>query len=197
MSKNCKDYIDARARRIAVHAGLDPEAAVLSLRSITNISQVLAAATGELNTTTIEDDNGGDVDGNRWRLQGQGGKHWVLVAMVSCEPANAAGATWGYKNFVFNDNPINKLSFQGSLEDRSNDAVFWGQEAVKSGLDPFPWQDLPAFGPNDTLDVVAFNATAGLVVCGVQFWIMPVPVEYTPIGSTVHDCKPCPAGRRY
>ena len=192
--KNCKDYIDARARRIAKHAGLDPEAAVFSLRSITNVSEILAAATGELNTVSIEDDNGADTDGNRWRLQGQGGRLWVLVAMVSGEPVAAAGATWGYKDFVYNGNPINKLSFQESLEDRSNDASFWSLEAVKSGIDPFPWQDLPAFGPNDTLDIVAFNATAGLVACAVQFWIMPVPDGYQPIGSESRDCTPCRKG---
>lgn len=189
--KNCRHYINNRARRIAEKAGLDPESAVRSLRSITNISQVLAAATGELNTISIEDDNGGDVDGNRWRLQGQGGKKWVLVAMISSEPVAAAGAGWGYKDFVFNNNPINKLSFQESLADRANDAMFWSQEAVKSGLDPFPWEDLPAFGPNDTLDIVAFNAGIALVACSVQFWVMPVPDNYVPIGSTSHDCIPC------
>jgi len=192
MCKNAKDYINMRARRIARHAGLDEASAVLSLRAVSVIGGVLVAADGETNTTTITDANGTAVDGDRFRLQGQGGKKWVLVAMIANNGAANVDPEWGIKDFVFNDNGINKLSFAESLADRSNSAAFFSLEAIRSGIDPFPWQDLPAFGPNDTLDIVAYNTDgAAVVTAQAQFWLMPVPTDYEPIGSNSYDCTPC------
>lgn len=199
MTKNAKDYINARARYIAEAAGLDPSGAVRSLRAVSCIGNVLVAADGETNTTTITDLNEAvPVTGDRWRLQGQGGKKWVCVAMIANDGVAGTDPEYGIKDFVFNDNGINKMSFQGSLADRSNNAAFFSLEAIRSGVDPFPWQDLPAFGPNDTLDIVAYNTDgAAIVLASVQFWLMPVPEDYEPIGSTSHDCVPCrtPTGR--
>ena len=191
MCKNAKDYLNMRARRIAQQAGLDPDAAVLSMRAVSVVGGILVAADGETNTTTITDNNGTGVDGDRFRLQGQGGKKWALVGMIANNGAANTDPEWGIKDFVFNDNPINKLSFQESLADRSNNAAFFSLEAIRSGIDPFPWQDLPAFGPNDTLDIVAYNSDGAAVVpCQAQFWLIPVPEDYTPIGSNSFDCCP-------
>ncbi len=195
MCKNARSYINMRAKRIAAAAGLKPEAAVLSLRAISVVQDVLAAADGETNTTSIIDANSpAGVAGNRYRLQGQGGKKWVCVSMIANNGVAGVDPGWGIKDFVYNDNPINKLSFQESLQDRSNNASFFSLEAIRSGIDPFPWQDLPAFGPNDTLDIVAYNSTVADVPASAQFWLLPVGDDYEPIGSNSYDCIPCRPG---
>ena len=190
MSRNAKDYIDARCRLIAKADGQNPETAVLAMRAVSVISNVLAGADGITNTVSIIDANSpGAQDGNRFRLETQGSQKYAVVSMIS----NATAGTdpgWGIRNFVFNDNPIDKISFQESLQDRSNNAGFFSLEAVKSGIDPFPWQFLPAFGPNDTLDIVAYETTGGLTPCQAQFWVLPVSDDYKPYGWDAFDCKP-------
>lgn len=185
-----KDYINYRARSIARHAGLDPVEAVKSMRAISCVGDILDTANGVAFTTPITDNNGTAVDGDHWLLQGQGSQNWVLVAMVS----NALAGTeqvWGYKDFIYNDNPINKVSFQSSLADRSSNAGFFSLEALKSGLDPFPWEDLPSFGPNDTLRIAAYNSTGAPTDSSVQFWILPVFPGYKAPTQSSHDCVPC------
>lgn len=186
-----KDFINYRCRMIARYAGLDPEAAILSMRAISVVGDILAAADGESFNTPITDTNGTAVDGDHWAFISDSSQKWALVAMLS----NALQGTeqvWGYKDFRFNNNNIDKLSFGGSLEDRSSNAGFFSLEAYKSGTDPFPWQDLPAWGPNDTLRIAAYNSTAALADSSVQFWILPVPHDYKAPGSEAHDCVPCP-----
>jgi len=190
--RTAKDYIDARCRLIAKMDGQNPETAVLSMRAVSVVGQVLAAANGETNSITIVDSNvAGAVPGNRFRLESQGSQKYAVVSMI----ADATAGTdpgWGIKNFVFNDNPIDKLSFQESLQDRSNNAAFFSLEAVKSGIDPFPWQFLPAFGPNDTLDIVAYNnvTPAADADCSAQFWLLPVSGKYAEWSSGAFNCKP-------
>lgn len=187
---NAKDYINARCRTIARHAGLDPVAAVASMRAISVVGDILTAADGELFTIPITDDNGTAADGDHWAFQSDSSQNWVLVAMVS-NALQGTEQTWGYKDFRYNNNNIDRLSFGGSLADRSSNASFFSLEAYKSGVDPFPWEDLPSWGPNDTLRIAAYNTTAGLVNAQVQFWILPVRPGYKPPGSDAHDCVPC------
>jgi hypothetical protein len=187
-----KDFINYRARMVARHAGLDPEAAIKSMRAISVVGDILAVADGESFATPITDNNGTNVSGDHWAFVSDSSQDWVLVAMVS-NALQGVEQVYGYKDFRYNNNNIDKLSFAGSLEDRSSNAGFFSLEAYKSGLDPFPWEDLPSWGPNDTLRIAAYNALApaGPTNSSVQFWILPVPPGYKPPGSDANDCVPC------
>jgi hypothetical protein len=185
-----KDFINYRARSIARHAGLDPVHAVKSMRAISCVGDILVAADGVAFATPITDNNGTAVAGDHWLLQGQGSQNWVLVAMVS-NSLPGTEQVWGYKDFIYNDNPINRVSFQSSLADRSSNAGFFSLEALRAGLDPFPWEDLPSFGPNDTLRIAAYNASSDPADSSVQFWILPVFSGYKAPKQSSHDCVPC------
>jgi len=197
--KTCKQHIEKRARHLAEIFGWDPEDTVARLKGLSVTNDILASSDGTTFTTPIRDENAANGQaGDHWRLQGEGGKHWVVLGMV----ANAEAGTiqgWGYKDFDHNGNGINKLSFDedSSLGDRSVAAGFFSLEAMKSGNDGFPYLDFPAFGPNDTVSIGAYETTGADNLTSVQFWILPVPAEYEPPGSPKGPCKPCsPEGQR-
>lgn len=194
--KTARDYINQRARAIAIADGQNPEKAIKAMRAVSVVGNIAVGANGVQNTVSITDLNGTAVTGDRWRLRGKGGKHWALVAMVANNGVPGVDPEYGIKDFVLNDNPFNKMSFEDSLEDRSINASFFSLEAIRSGIDPFPWMDMPPFGPNDTLDVVAYQTDGvAAVLAQVEFWLLPVSDEYEPIGSGAYDCEPCKSGR--
>jgi hypothetical protein len=189
-----ENILRERARWIARGAGLDENLAIHSLRGITVKGGILAAAKGQTNSTPVIDDNAAvPVDGDCFRLKGLGEEHWTLVGMVTNEVAGT-DAGWGIRNFYENSRGIDQISFapDSSLGDRGLNASYMSLEAMKSGIDPFPWQQMPAFGPNSFVDVAAFNDTGALIAAvSAQFWIMPVPANFKPLGYKHFTCK-CP-----
>ncbi|MEE9386334.1 MAG: hypothetical protein V3V08_23215, partial [Nannocystaceae bacterium] len=159
---------------------MDPRLACQSLTPIGVNGTILAAADGSNFDTVITD---GGAAGDHLQFTSKGSQKYLLLGLIDNEDT-AAPQEWGYRGMLWNGND-QKNNFEGSFAVDKVHSSFFNVEAVRSGIQAFPWECLPAFGPNDVIDIGLYNDSNPSVNLPVTLlaYAMPVLAAYTPLIS--------------
>lgn len=178
----CRELLYARARRVAERYNMDPRKACQSLTPIGIQGLVATAADGVSTNTVIRDvldPNADPNGGDHLSFTSKGEQKYLLMGLFNNE-STALPIDWGYREMFWNGNGV-KNNFEESFEVDAVHSGFFNLEAVRSGVEAFPWDCLPAFGPNNVIDIGIWNNTGAPVNIDVLAYAMPVTDEYKPL----------------
>lgn len=174
---SCKQLMLSRARQIAAAYDMDPRRACQSLTPIGVNGSIAAGADGVSYDAAINDPlSPVPIIGDHLNFKTKGSQKYLVLGLISGLKDDTAV---GYRGFRWNGNDV-KNNFESSFEVDAPGQVFWNVEAVRAGIEAFPWDCLPAFGPNDNVQIGLWNTTGAPVAIPILGYAMPVPDSYKP-----------------
>jgi hypothetical protein len=183
----CRELLYARARRVAERYNMDPRRACQSLTPIGLNGKIAIGATGtSFNTPILDVQNPSApaAGGDHITFTSKGEQKYLLLGFFDDENT-AAPTDWGYRELRWNGNNV-KNNFEGSFETDAVHSAFFNLEAVRSGVEAFPWDCLPAFGPNNVIDIGIWSTDAAIVSFSALAYAMPVNADYQPLISVAN-----------
>ncbi len=179
---SCKQLMISRARLVAQAYKMDAKRACQSLTPIGVNGSILANATGVTYDVALNDalDAGGLVAGDHLNFKTKGSQKYLILGLIS---GLKGTEKVGYRGFRWNGNDV-KNNFESTFNVDAVGSFYWNVEAVRSGIEAFAWDCLPAFGPNDNVQIGLYNSTAANIEIPILGYCMPVPDHYRPMVGT-------------
>lgn len=157
---------------------MDAKKACQSLTPIGVNGLLLDGSTGETYNQEITDVLAGGVAGDHVQFESLGSQKYLILGLINNETV-AAGRLWGYRGITWNGNDV-KNNFEATFATDAVHSDFFSIEAVRSGIEAFPWECVPAFGPNDKVRVGMWSRVGGDIEINLLAYAMPVPAHYKP-----------------
>jgi hypothetical protein len=178
---SCRAQIYQRARIVAERYQMDAKRACQSLTPIGVNGTLLDGSTGETYNQAIFDTLAGAsaLPGDHIQFESLGSQKYLILGLINAEESGAVRREWGYRGIEWNGNDV-KNNFESSFSVDAVHNLFFNVEAIRSGIEAFPWECVPAFGPNDKVRIGLWSRAGLDIEINLLAYAMPVPVSYKP-----------------
>lgn len=167
----------ARARQVAAAYNLDAHRACQSLTPIGVNGSILAGSNGVTYDQAVNDPlDPVPTPGDHYNFRTRGSQKYLVLGLINFLELPTGV---GYRGFRWNGNSV-KNNFESTFEIDAVSHGFWNVQAVRAGIEAFPWDCMPAFGPNDSVQIGLWNTSGVDVPLAAMAYAMPVPSEYKP-----------------